>query len=97
MSCSRCWVHHLDLFYEPRIIILRRVSCRNVSTTSVLVKRQLINSPSGIYPVIREFSIPPHWAHLTDSSAHSQYNVGSLWLRRLPLSERSQRMGLEQR
>ena len=61
MSRSRRWVHHVNFFQEPRVIVLCCVPCRMVSTTIALgwhaTKQSVV--PSGIYPVVREYTISP--------------------------------------
>ena len=45
MLRSRCWVHHLDFFQEPCVIVRRGVPRRVVSTADLFGGRQLTNMP----------------------------------------------------
>ena len=76
--CSRRWVHHLDIFQEPRVIIRRRLRCRMVSTVNVLeMSADRSTVLSGIYPVIRECSIRPLCTDLINDSIRSQHYVSA--------------------
>ena len=56
MLFSCYWVHHLNIFQKPRIIIRRRVSCRVVSTPNILGRRRWRLTIPPPFPA--EFTLP---------------------------------------
>ena len=78
-SRSRCWVHHLDRFQDPCIIVFRRVPCRVVSLTCSPRGRQLTGPPVAYTQPFVSTRYPPFSSQAPDRwSRCSQYSVSCL-------------------